>query len=111
VRAAAACVIAVLAVGCGQAEKPKAPKMAVSNAINGIVVPCGEAHMVLATGGPASALRRLDAAALPYAGRLVALAGRQPSAVYLGGSLATLVRTQHTTALGCHLTRTARRLR
>jgi len=108
---AAVCVIVLLAAGCGQAEKPKAPKTAVSDAVDGIVVPCGEARMVLATGGPAAQLRPLDAAALPYAGRLVALARRSPGAVYLGSSLATLVRTEHTTALGCRLIRTARRLR
>jgi hypothetical protein len=112
VRAAAVCLVALVVSGCGQPEKPKAPKTAVTNAVNGIVTPCGEAYMVLAGGGRVAAqLRRLDAAALPAAGRLVALAHRQPQAVYLGTSLATLVRGESATAAGCRLTRTARRLR
>jgi hypothetical protein len=112
VRAAAAvCLLALLTAGCGQAEKPKAPKTAVSVAVNDIAAPCGEAHMVLATGGPASELRRLDAEAVPAARRLAALAHHNPGAVYLGTSMATLVRTERTTMLGCRLIRTAGRLR
>jgi hypothetical protein len=107
----AAPVLAVAVTACGAPEKPKAPKTAVTNAISGIATPCGEAHMVLATGGPSAELRRLDAQALPSAKRLAALARRQPQAVYLGSSLATLVRSERSTIAQCHLTRTAARLR
>lgn len=110
-RAAGLCLLAVLAAGCGRLESPKAPKTAVSNAVSGIATACGEAHMVIAGRGPAGPLRRLDAQALPYAGRLVALERKQPGAIYLGSSMSTLLRTERTAARQCRLERTARRLR
>lgn len=111
VRAVVASVLAVAVGGCGAPQPPTAPKAEVTDAVYGIVTPCGEAHMVLATGGPPGELRRLDRRALPFAGRLVALARREPQAVYLGSSMAALVQTQRSAAAACHLIRTARRLR
>jgi hypothetical protein len=101
----------VLAGGCGRPQTPKAPKTRVQAAVTGVVTACGEAHMVLAGRGPASELRRLDRLALPFAGRLVAIERRAPEAVYLGSSMASLLRTQSSTAAACRLVRTARRLR
>jgi hypothetical protein len=110
-RAGGACLLALLAVGCGQPEKAKAPKTAVQDAVTGIVTACGEAHMVIAGRGPESALRRLDAQALPHARRLVALERRDPGAIYLSSSMASLLETERTAAQQCRLVRTARRLR
>jgi hypothetical protein len=110
VRLIGLCLLAVLAAGCGKPASPKAPKLAVSDAISGIATACGAAHMVLAGRGSAGDLRRLDAQALPYAGKLVALERKDPSAIYLGTSMSTLLKTEQTTMRQCKLTRTARRL-
>jgi hypothetical protein len=110
-RVLALCAFAVLAAGCGRPETPQAPKSAVQAAVTGIVTNCGEAHMVIAGRGPAGELRRLDRAALPYAGRLVALERQDPKAVYLGASMSTLLQTERSAAVECRLERTARRLR
>jgi hypothetical protein len=102
---------ALVAAGCGRAETPKAPEAGVADALDGIVAPCAEAHMVIAGGGPPDAVRRLDGQALPFARRLAAIARRDPSAVYLATSMAELLSTERATAAGCHLARTAERLR
>jgi hypothetical protein len=110
IRGAGLCLLAVLAAGCGRPASPKAPKIAVSQAISGIATACGAAHMVLAGSGTAGDLRRLDAQALPYAARLVALERGDPSAVYLGTSMSTPLKSERTTMRQCRLTGTARRL-
>ena len=104
-------ILTLVVPACGEAEVPKAPQTAVADAVNGIVAPCGEAHMAIAGNGSAAALRRLDRQALPSARRLAALARRDPHAVYLGTNMADLLRTERSAATGCRLTRTAERLR
>ena len=91
VRPVVVSVLAVAIAGCGRAELPKAPKTAVTDAVNGIVTPCGEAYMVLATGGPRADLARLDRRALPAAVRLVALERRNRGTAKIRSKPATAV--------------------
>jgi hypothetical protein len=107
---ATVCLLALLVAGCGKANTPVAPKSAVQDAVSGIATACGEAQTVLAGRSSASALRRLDARALPYARRLVALERRDPQAIYLASDMSSLLTTERTAAHNCGLRRTARRL-
>jgi hypothetical protein len=104
-------VVAAGLAGCGAAETPKAPKTAVQSTVGKLGLYCGEATRLLAGDRDRATLRALDSRAAGPAKQLIAIARRDPKAVYLSSSMAQLVGTWATTASSCELQATAKRLR
>jgi hypothetical protein len=102
--------LAAAVAGCGVPETPTAPKTAVQTTVGKLGLFCGEATRVLAGDRDRATLRRLDARAQPPAKQLIAIAKRDPTAIYLSSSMKQLVGTEASALSSCQLAATAKQL-